>query len=87
MTFKKPQKVKGTIEILRSFINLHIFIIIFCRKSSQISTRRQSDVPVRPLTMHSTQKRSIVHLYGRGKSRSVPSVMISTCNSLPKIQS
>lgn len=63
------------------------FIIIFCRKSSQVLTRRQSDIPVRPLTMHSTQKRSIVHLYGRGKSRSVPSVMISTSNSLPKIQS
>ena len=86
MNSKKAQKVKSTIEYFDINYKFHI-IIIFCRKSSQFTTKRKSDLPLRPLTMHSTQKRSIVHLYGRGKSRSVPSVMITTSNSLPKIQS
>lgn len=85
MNSKKAQKVKSTIEYFD--INYKFHIIIFCRKSYQVTTKRKSDLPLRPLTMHSTQKRSIVHLYGRGKSRSVPSVMITTSNSLPKIQS
>lgn len=48
-------------------------------------TRRYSDVPIRPPTVYATRRTSVMHLYGRSKSRSVPSVTAST--SFPKIQS
>jgi tubulin polyglutamylase TTLL7 len=52
------------------------------KKSSQIPVRRKSDIPLRPPSVYAAKRPSVVQLYGKSKSKSVPSVIISKVTRL-----